>query len=392
MAHPRLNAACELLTKLVGFDTTSKDSNLAFIDFVADYLSGHGITSTRVFNERSNKANLLATIGSTEQPDGIVLSGHSDVVPTEGQDWSQDPYQLTQRDQRLYGRGSTDMKGFIACVLAFVPEWINTPLKRPIHVALSYDEEVGCLGAPALIKELAKQCAPPAAVIVGEPTQMGIVNSHKSIQVFSTEVTGKAAHSSLPKAGLNAIMVAAGLTNFLQQVAEELQQSALPEARDSNTYTTINVGSIVGGTAINIVAERCVFQWEYRSVPEEDPREIANRFTKHIEREVLPKLQNIVPEARITTRQLAAVPGLKADPKSAALKLALELCGGSPQSIAYTTEAGLFSDAGMSPVVCGPGNIAQAHQPNEFIEISEIDRCLGFLTDITAHVTTKPAP
>lgn len=381
----RLAEAVEILRNLVAFDTTSSRSNLALIDYIRDYLQGHGVRAEIVYNEDRSKANLLATLGP-KVDGGVVLSGHTDVVPVEGQDWTTDPFTLSERDGLLYGRGTTDMKGFIAVVLALVPEFLNRDLQRPVHLAFSYDEEVGCLGVQPLLAELPRIFgAQPAVVIVGEPTDMKPINRHKGGRQFETVVTGRAAHSSVPHLGINAILYATELIQFLDGLIDEMRGRAAPELGFEPPYTTLNVGQVHGGTAVNIVAQECRFQWEYRYLPNVDPEEIIGRFNAFVDEEVRPRIKKEDPDADIVTRQISYVRALLAEADSPAEELIISLMGGVLfdahlfGAVSFGTEAGFFQQAGISAVVIGPGSIAQAHKPDEFVGIDQLGACLRLL-------------
>jgi acetylornithine deacetylase len=381
-------AAEEILGRLIAFDTTSRLSNLALIDWVRDYLSGHGVGSELVFDDTGAKANLYATIG----PDalgGIVLSGHTDVVPVDGQDWSSDPFAMVEREGLLYGRGTADMKGFIACVLSKVPDWSSRALAEPVHLAFSYDEEVGCLGVHGLIEHVVRNHPRPRLAIVGEPTSMQVVDSHKGIHSFYTQVTGLEAHSSATHVGVSAIMAAAELIQFLSRLADELRAEGDPSGRFTPGYTTVSVGTIEGGTAINIIPRTCRFGWEFRPLPSADPKAILARFEAYANEMVLPRMRERFPEASIVTRPRSHCPPLHADPGSPAETLALALVGSNEtHAVSYTTEASLFQKSGEIPtVVCGPGDILQAHRPDEFVARAQLEACLGFLDRLTARIS-----
>ena len=376
-----------ILARLVAFDTTSRESNLALIGFVQNYLEGHGIASTLIHNDAGTKANLYATIGQQNVAGGIVLSGHTDVVPVDGQAWAGDPFQVHEQDGRLYGRGTADMKGFIASSLALVPEFVAGVGHIPLHLALSYDEEVGCLGVHSMVRHIAAHLPRPKAVIVGEPTMMRVVNSHKGIRTFTTEVTGLEAHSSTPHLGVNAIDVAVQLINFLHTLRSEMQARGDASGRFDPPYTSIHVGVIEGGAALNILPRRCRFQWEIRPLPGQDPDEIAARFNAYAMNEVLPPLRAISQQVDIVTRQRADVPPLAPQNGSPAEALVTALRGSNaPLAVSYTTEAGIFQDAGIPAVLCGPGSIDQAHKPDEFIALSELAACDAFLRQLLAAI------
>ena len=377
-------SAIEMIEKLVGFPTVSRDSNLELIDFVRDYLAGHGVESHLVPNAEGTKANLYATVGPRMEG-GVVLSGHTDVVPVDGQPWDTDPFTLTERDGRLYGRGTCDMKSFSACGLALVPEMLAAGLKRPIHFALSYDEEVGCQGAPSMIAELVRHLPAPRAVIVGEPSDMRLVNAHKGISGFETLVTGHEAHSSQTHRGVSAVMYAARLIHYLDEMARECASRPRPESGFVPPYTTIHVGMVRGGTAGNIISRECRFVWDLRNMPDDDPQTYLERFEAYCRDEVLPEMQRVAPEADIVTGSHYRTPGLKAEPGSAADELVRALTGDNDTGVvSYGTEAGQFQEAGLSTIVCGPGSIDQAHQPNEYIERSQVDLCTRTLRRLIA--------
>lgn len=379
----------EMIKKLVSFDTTSRDSNLDLIHFIADYLRGHGIESTLIHDGTGEKANLYATIGPKDVP-GIALSGHTDVVPVDGQPWDTDPFAVVEKDGRLYGRGTSDMKSFSAVGLALVPEFVKRELKTPIHFALSFDEEVGCLGAPLMIEKLGDLAAMPKIVIVGEPTNMKVVNAHKGVYSFFTEVVGLERHSSATHQGVNAVAYAAELVHFLSGVAaEQRDQRAEPDSGFDPPYTTVHVGTIQGGTAQNIVPRHCTFTWEYRLMPGADPNEIRDRFDCFAETEVLPRMRAVYDGAAIATEVRACVPGLVPEEGSAAEALVMALAKSNhTEVVAYGTEAGQFQEAGVPTVICGPGDIAQAHRPNEFIELSQVEACEAFMRRLLDHVCT----
>ncbi len=373
-----------MLAELVRFDTTSRDGNIPLIAFVESYLDSWGIPHFRVDYEAGKKTNLFATIG----PDiagGIVLSGHTDVVPVDGQKWASNPFELTERDDRLYGRGTCDMKGFIAVALALVPKFKATNLKTPIHLALSCDEEVGCKGVRPLVAHIRDHMKKPKAVIVGEPTSMQVVNAHKAAFTFSTEVTGHEAHSSLTDQGVNAIMVAGELLGEISRIREDLTARGDPSHRFNPPYSTIHVGVIEGGTAKNIVPRRCSFQWETRLLPLADPAEVPARFEKFAA-SLEPAMKKIAGDAGINNQQTNVVPGLAPEDNSPAEQLALHLAGANgTHAVSYCTEAGLFQQIGIPAIICGPGSIEQAHKPDEYIDISEMQKCEKFMERLLEH-------
>lgn len=373
------------LEKLIAFDTTSRLSNLALINEVADYLTTIGLSPWLVHNESGDKANLFVTIpaanGSTAG--GLILSGHTDVVPVDGQNWHSDPFVAMIRDERLYGRGSTDMKGFIASVLAAVPAMQGARLQQPLHVALSYDEEIGCLGAPVLLAELAKRDIRPQYCIVGEPTNMQMVVAHKGIHTFCCEVQGKSAHSSQTPQGVNAIEYAARLIVFINQLAQQLQHRADLDHAFDMPFSTIGTNLIRGGNAINTVPNYCAFEFDYRNLPHMTVDDIIKPIERYIETELLPAMQAVDAGCGITLTHKVNVPSL-GDQHSVLLQQLIEQLVDHEQraKVAYATEGGQFEAAGIKTVVCGPGSITVAHAENEYIELSQLARCDRFIQEL----------
>lgn len=377
MKGPRY-APIELLSRLVAFDTTSHKSNIPLIDFVEDYLLQHGVTSQRVPTPDGMKASLFATIGPQGEP-GIALSGHTDVVPVTGQAWDTDPFEVVERDGKLYGRGTADMKAFLACVLAAVPDFVARDLATPIHLAFSYDEEVGCTGVRPMIAEFGARLPRPRMVIVGEPTSMRVVDAHKGPVRWQVDISGRAAHSSMAHLGANAITAAAALLGELQRIEAELKLRQ-PDARFEPPYPTLQVTLIEGGNATNIVPASCGFSFDVRAMPGLDTAAIERRLRTFAEENVLPDMQRVAAEAAISIVQANNVPPFQADPRAEVVALALQLTGQNETfAVSYATEAGLFQSGGSPAVVCGPGDIAQAHTVNEWIAASELDACMAFL-------------
>ncbi len=373
-----LATAKELLARLVAFDTTSHKTNIPLIRFVEEYLRQHGVESSRVPTADGEKASLFATIGPAGVG-GIALSGHTDVVPVTGQNWDTDPFTVAERDGRLYGRGTCDMKGFLACVLAMVPEFGRRRLNVPIHIAFSYDEEVGCTGVRPMIAELGKRLPLPRMVLVGEPTDMTVVDAHKGPMRWSVEVTGKAAHSSMPHLGVNAITYGGRLLGELARIEAELKALA-PNPRFDPPYTSLQVTEIEGGTASNIVPVPCWFGWEIRRLPGFDAAALDQRFRRFAANECLPEMQRVAPETAIKIDITNEVPAFAADAKSEIVSLALKLAQQNDTfAVCYATEASLFQLGGAPAAVIGPGNIAQAHTPNEFVHVEQLEKCLAFL-------------
>ncbi len=380
-------AAISMLSTLVGFDTVSRKSNLALIEHVRGLLATHGVESRLVYNESKTKANLLASVGPLVAG-GVVLSGHTDVVPVEDQAWTSDPFTVTQRDGRLYGRGTADMKAFVAIALAALPDMVKADLKRPIHFAFSYDEEVGCIGVPSLIKVLNAELPKPSAVIVGEPTDMKVVTAHKGVTGVRTVITGHEAHSSQPHRGVSAVMVAAELIAFLQSLSAEAAAKGPKDLLFEPSHTTITINRIEGGTAPNIMAGRCTFHWDVRALPEENPGTYIQRFADHCRDVVLPRLHAIAPGCNIENFPRAGTPALKPDTNSEAEQLCRMLTGDNvTRYVSFAAEAGQFQLSGLATVICGPGSISQAHQPNEYIERSQIELGVKFVNDLVRHLS-----
>jgi acetylornithine deacetylase len=375
-------SALDLIGTLIGFDTTSRGSNLGLIDFARAHLEKHGARCRLTADATGQKANLFASFGP-EGDGGFVLSGHTDVVPVDGQDWSSDPFKPEVRDGKLYGRGACDMKGFVGVALSLAPEIAKAKLKRPIHFALSYDEEVGCVGVTGLLDDLKQQNLKPALAIIGEPTLMKIVGAHKGGAKLVTKCCGREHHSSGPEKGANAVMMAGEFVALLDSVWNE--QRADADARFDPPHSTVQATVIHGGTAVNILAREAEVTWEYRCLPDRDPQKIIDRVKTRTESEILPKYQRRAAEAAFDTRLHARYPGLKMDEESPAIVLARELTGANQvEAVAYGTEAGHFQIYGIPAVICGPGSIEQAHRPDEFCALSELEACEAFLRKVIA--------
>ncbi len=382
-AMSEIGPARDILSTLVGFDTTSRLSNLALIEWVEAYLDRHGVAHRRVLNDDGTKSNLLASIGPAD-PGGAVLSGHTDVVPVDGQPWSSDPFALVERDGRLYGRGTCDMKGFLALALAAVPELTAAPLRKPVHLAFSYDEETGCLGAPRMIETIRRELPAPAFVVVGEPTDMEAVNGHKGIATFHVTVTGREAHSSQTQQGVSAVMKAVELMATLNAIAARLEADADPASPFTPKGATLTIGEVHGGTAHNILARECRFVFDLRCPPPMGPDDVLGRFFDHV-RAVDAEIKTRAPEGGVEVHTHSKVPGFAPEPNGAAEAFARRLAGdnGPARAVSFATEAGQFQQAGLSTVICGPGSIAQAHQPDEFVEISQMERGWAFMRRLT---------
>jgi acetylornithine deacetylase len=371
-------SAKELLARLVAFDTTSHKSNLGIVAFIEDYLAQHGIRSELVPSEDGQKASLYATVGPAGVA-GIGLSGHTDVVPVDGQAWDTDPFTLTERDGKLFGRGTCDMKGFLACVLASVPVFKAASLKVPIHILFSYDEEIGCIGVRPMIGELGRRLQRPRAVIVGEPTGMGVVDAHKGPVRWKVTVRGRAAHSSMAPLGVNAVTYAARVIAELERIETRLK-AAPRDTRFDPPYATLQVTGIAGGTASNIVPVSCQFGFEVRALPGLDIAAIEESVRRFARERCVPEMRKIAPEAGIDIELANMVPPFGADKNSEVVALALGLAQANETfAVSYATEAGLFQDGGAPAVVCGPGSIAQAHTANEWLAIEQLDACMAFM-------------
>ncbi|NWL75588.1 acetylornithine deacetylase [Pseudomonas taiwanensis] len=365
----------DLLERLVGFATVSRDSNLELIAFIRDYLSGLGVESELFYNPERTKANLFATIGPRDRG-GVVLSGHTDVVPVDGQAWTVEPFRLTEREGRLYGRGTADMKGFIASVLAAVPIFLERPLTLPVHLAFSYDEEVGCLGVRPMLAELEKRPHKPRLCLIGEPTELKPVLGHKGKLAMRCEVQGAACHSAYAPYGVNAIEYAARLIGKLGEIGAELARPELHDERFDPPFSTVQTGTIKGGRALNIVPAECEFDFEVRALPGFDAQQVADELLAFAEDELVPRMRRVQADTGISLKPLSAYPGLVTPPDGEAARL-LALLSGSTEfgTVAFGTEGGLFDQAGIPTVVCGPGSMDQGHKPDEFVSLEQLLEC-----------------
>ncbi len=373
-----LMSAKEILGALVAFDTTSSKTNIPCAEWIRGYLAGHGVEAHLLPDPNGIHTNLFATIGPADQG-GIALSGHMDVVPTIGQAWDSDPYTVVERNGRLYGRGTSDMKGYLACVLAAAPEFKRRALKTPIHIAFSYDEEVGCTGVIPMVNALGRSLPKPSIVFVGEPTTMQVVDAHKGGARYMTEIIGKDAHSSKPHLGVGSIMIAGQLMAELGRIENDLKTQHV-SSRFEPPHATITVSFIEGGIAHNIIPPRCVMHWGVRIMPGLDVARIETRLNDFAERTLLPQMRAVHPDCRITTTLSGLLPAFSSGENSQAVSLAFRIAEQNETfAVPYGTEASHFQAAGCSTVVCGPGDIGEAHQPNEFIAIAELDKCMAFM-------------
>ena len=379
-----MSASQELLAQLVAFDTTSRESNLALIDFVAGYLDGFGVPYELIHNAEGTKANLFATLGPADVP-GIVLSGHTDVVPVDGQAWTRPAFELSEEEGRLYGRGTADMKGFLACLLALVPAASRAALRRPLHLALSYDEEVGCLGVRSLLDQLAQRPVKPLLCLIGEPTELKPVLGHKGKVAMRCQVHGVACHSAYAPQGVNAVEYAARLVVELGRLGEALKAPQDQDPRFDPPFSTVQTGLITGGQALNIVPEDCTFDFEIRALPAQDPYQVIHQLQAHAEATLLPAMRAISGQSAIRFTELSSYPGLDTAVESEAADWVAQFCGSRDfGTVAFGTEGGLFAATGIPTVVCGPGSMAQGHKPDEFITQAQLEGCDTMLERVLA--------
>jgi len=374
----------KILTDLIGFRTISGEDNSALINYCEDYLHKLGATSFKTFDKEKKRINLFATLKSknTNGIKPIILSGHTDTVPVS-KSWSTDPFKATIKGDKLYGRGSCDMKGFIACTLAFAPIYAKTNLNRDIHFSFTFDEETACLGAPILIEELKKRNIKDGICIVGEPTKMKIIDAHKGCYEYTTHFEGLAGHSSAPHKGVSAVEFATKYANKLIELREDLKKRAPKDSIFDPPFSTLQVGGIFGGIAHNVIADKCYINWETRPVVKEDGIFLNNQIDAYANEVLLPEMKKVFKNSKITKEIIGEVTGFDRVEKSEACELVSSLTGdNSREVVSFGTEAGLFQEIGISTVVCGPGSIEQAHKVDEFIELSELKKCINFLNGI----------
>ncbi len=384
---PTTGDCIAMLERLVAFDTTSRNSNLPLIHDVQNLLAEICIESRLTYNDEKTKANLWATIGPKDRG-GIVLSGHTDVVPVDGQEWTSDPWTLTERDGKLFGRGSADMKGFVACCIAHAQHMRDADLKIPFHFAFSHDEEIGCAGVLPLVYDMRDNLPLPQAAIIGEPTSMQIIGGNKGGIGFTTTITGTDGHSSLPEQGANSIFAAAKMIVYLQEMQERLKRDADPQNGFDPYYTSVDCGIIRGGTAHNVIPAETVVNWGFRTTPFDDGAALAKEVHDYCANELEPAMKAISEECGFHHKPRHEVPGLKPVETSAAEHLVRHLSGLNHSGrVSYGAEAGHFQNAGVPSVIYGPGNIEQAHAPDEFIHVSQMDACNAFLFDLTVWAT-----
>jgi acetylornithine deacetylase len=388
---PRPPESIEMIRRLVAMDTTSRNSNLEIIGFIADHLAGFGIEGRLVHDESGRKANLYATLGPTDKP-GIALSGHTDVVPIDGQTWNSDPWLLSERDGRLFGRGAADMKAFLGILLVKAPEMLRREPTTPIHLVFTYDEEVGCLGVRRLLTVLRDLPVRPCACIIGEPTDMKVMVGHKGKMSLRCHVHGRECHSSLAPEGVNAVEYAAEVIARLRAMAQRIAREGPFDADFDVAHSTVHTGVVRGGTALNIVPKHCSFDFEFRYVPGVDPQALLAEVKGFAENELAPQMKAVAPEAGFTWEQISAFPGLDMPVDSEIVAFVKSLTGGnSVGKVAFGTEGGLYQEAGIPTVICGPGSITQAHKPDEFIEVDQIAQCEAFMDRLMDRVCRLPA-
>ena len=385
-------ASRAMIERLIAFNTVSRDSNLGLIEWVRDYLQGLGAITRLTHDASAKKANLFATLGDSTKP-GLILSGHTDVVPVDGQDWDTDPFAATERDGKLYARGSADMKGFIGIILAQAPKFVaalnDRRLDAPLHYALSYDEEVGCLGVRGLIQDLEEQGIRPAGCVVGEPTSMQPIIAHKGTHRFRCAVHGREAHSSYVTHGVNAIEYAARLVVFIRQLADRLAQLEQRDYGFTVPYSTLSTGLIQGGIAANVVPKDCVFQFDMRTLPQAKPDALYQEIRRYAE-VLAAEMRGIDASAGIDLQWVSQTVGLAAAESDAIVQWAMQLSKNpTAGKVSYGTEAGLFQKMGVPTVICGPGDIAEAHRPNEFVALDQLAQCESFVNRILETGYTK---
>ncbi len=372
----------EWLRKLISFDTTSRNSNLELIAVVEEWFRNHNMQTLRTYDETKKKANLFATLPAKagDVSGGIILSGHTDVVPIDGQDWQTDPFVATTVGDRIYGRGTSDMKGFLAVCLGMLPYFKQQTLSKPLHFAFSYDEEVGCLGAPHMIQDFYARGGKADGCIVGEPTEMHPVVAHKGIQVFRVRVKGLAAHSSLTSQACNAIDYAADIIHFLRQIADDLARVGPFDPLYDVTYSTVSTNMVRGGNAFNTIPAECEFIFEFRNLPQLDAHYVTQQLQHYIEQTLLPKMRKEHAQAEINVERLAHAPSFEADKNAEIYRSAFAITNAKTEAkVAYATEAGLFQAANIPTIVCGPGSITVAHRANEFVTLEQLQKCEMFL-------------
>lgn len=380
----RLEETVGLLGELIAFPTVSSESNLELISWASDRLGHLGARTRITVDPTGTKANLFATLGP-EGDGGLVLSGHTDVVPADGQPWQSDPFALVERDGRLHGRGSCDMKGFLAAVLVSAPAFAASRLARPLHIALTYDEEIGCLGARALVKDLGREGLRPAMAIIGEPTEMAIVDAHKGCFEYTTEFVGLSGHASQPAQGVNAVQHAVRYATRLMELSDALRERAEEGSRFDPPWSTLQIGRMSGGVARNVIAEQCALEWELRPARAADAKFVLEAIDRYATERLIPDMRAVHPGAGILRRVVGEVAGLAPEAANPARDLAMRITGSRDAgAVSFGTEAGIFQEAGVACVVCGPGSIVQAHKADEYVSRAQLGACLAALDALAA--------
>ncbi len=380
-----MTGSLDLLRRLVGFDTQSHKSNLELIDFIRGYLLDLGVETTLIHDDDGGKANLYATLGNADKP-GLLLAGHTDVVPADGRDWSSDPFTLTERGDKLFGRGACDMKGFIAAALALAPEFLARKSHRPVHFAFTFDEEVGCFGAQKLVEHFAHLAVRPKACVVGEPTSMRVINGHKGKASYRCEVRGLEGHSAHTDKAVNAVEAGAELVARLRMMARRLKSDGPFDRSFDPPYSTLHTGTIEGGTALNIVPRACAFDFEIRTLPGQDAGDLIAELKDFAEQTLAPEMHAISEATGFTWAETSAIPALAPVADSHITDTAMAITGdNAPGRISFATEAGLYQEAAIPTIVCGPGDIKDAHRPDEFVSLDQITRCEDFLRAMVSH-------
>jgi len=380
----------KILSDLIKFQTVSGTSNLKLIEYCEKKLDKLGAISFKTFHDSKLQANLFSTINGKKKLNGggIILSGHTDVVPASGKKWSSDPFVATEKDNKIYGRGSCDMKGFIACALALAPFFASQNLKKPIHFSFTYDEETACQGAPIMLKELKKRNVKCSICIVGEPTSMKAIQAHKGCSEYSTYFTGLAGHGSAPDKGVNAVEYASRYINKLMELREELKKRVPKNSVFTPPYSTIQIGGIKGGLARNVIADQCTVDWEMRPVIPEDGKFVTENIEAYAKNVLLPEMRKVYPKANIKKEIIGEIIGFTKEEKSDAVNLVCNLTGDNSRDVvSFGTEAGLFQELGISTVVCGPGSIEQAHKIDEYVSFDQLKLCLKMLIDLKEQLT-----
>jgi len=380
----------KILSDLIKFQTVSGTSNLKLIEYCEKKLDKLGAISFKTFHNSKQQANLFSTINGKKKLDGrgIILSGHTDVVPASAKEWSSDPFVAREKDNKIYGRGSCDMKGFIACALALAPFFASQNLKKPIHFSFTYDEETACQGAPIMLKELKKRNVKCSICIVGEPTSMKAIQAHKGCSEYSTYFTGLAGHGSAPDKGVNAVEYASRYINKLMELREELKKRVPKNSVFTPPYSTIQIGGIKGGLARNVIADQCTVDWEMRPVIPEDGKFVTENIEAYAKNVLLPEMRKVYPKANIKKEIIGEIIGFTKEEKSDAVNLVCNLTGDNSRDVvSFGTEAGLFQELGISTVVCGPGSIEQAHKIDEYVSFDQLKLCLKMLIDLKEQLT-----